>query len=67
MNDWPWPDDEPSTGYLYDRLTSSRQRLIDALTVGKDPGEVYDALRDAGDPGMHYERELTEFYDRLDK
>jgi hypothetical protein len=30
-----------------------------------DPDEIYDALMLQIDPGMHHERELNQFYDRV--
>jgi hypothetical protein len=40
---------------------------MDLHNLPSDPGEVYDLLRAQAHPGLHYERELTEFYDRLDR
>ncbi len=31
----------------------------------REPEEIYDALMAQVDPGMHHDRELTEFYDRI--
>lgn len=30
-----------------------------------DPEDVYDELMKLIDPGMHHERELTQFYERI--
>jgi hypothetical protein len=37
----------------------------EVLNNNSDPCEVYDALMAEVDPGMHHERELNEFYERL--
>lgn len=37
MSDWPWPDDEPSTGDLRDRLAANRDRLLSYICLCGKP------------------------------